>query len=286
MAMTRDPGVRQRGDPESDEMGSRLHLRERMILIGQMAAGLAHELNNPIGFAQNNFFTLKRDVAVMRELLDAYRALAEEAGGLAAFAAPVEQIRDMERRAKLDVVLRDMDALFDETQDGFRRAGAIISGIMSFARSDDQAGGLKLFNINKAVETLLVIAKNEYKYHCSVLTQLGDIPEVECLPNQITHALLTLVLSVARDIAGQQRPELGTIRISTYDAGEHVCCKIAGGGGASSTTSGQSGNEAGPLFGIAREIIVDTHHGAIDMESRTGEGAAFVIRLPKKASRV
>ncbi|MEI6809123.1 MAG: ATP-binding protein, partial [bacterium] len=275
---------------ELQEVQTRLYLQERMVCIGQLAAGIAHELNNPIAFVYNNFNALKENMVVVKNVLSAYNGLSVLAAAVPDLVAPVRRIRGMEEQFKLDFILKDLDLLFEDSREGFVRINSIINSMRDFSRTD-QVGEMEDFNINRGIETTLVIARNEYKYHCEMETVLGDIQPVMCNANQINQVFLNIIINAAQAIASQQRPEKGRIIITTYEHGGQVCCDISDNGPGMTeevrrrvfdpffTTKGP-GLGTGLGLSIAYDCIVKKHHGELTVESKYGSGTTFRIRLP------
>jgi signal transduction histidine kinase len=278
---------------ELQDIQARLFLHERMVSIGQLAAGIAHELNNPIGFVFNNFNALKESMGAVKEVLAAYKDLAMKAEAIPNLADSVQKIRNVEEAFKIDVMLKDLDLLFEDSREGFGRITSIINSMRDFSRTD-QVGDREAFNINHGIETTLVIARNEYKHHCEVETVLGGLTPILCNASQINQVFLSIIMNAAHAIASQHRQEKGRIRIATYESDEQVCCDISDDGPGMAeevrrrifdpffTTKGP-GKGKGLGLSIAYDCIVKKHHGDLTVESHCGTGTIFRIRLPKGA---
>ncbi len=270
---------------------SELYTRDKLASVGQLAAGIAHELNNPIGFVLNNFYALKENVKVFKECLVDYRAIADDASKLEAFADAVRQLKQKEEDLQFDFILEDLDELFSDSEEGFHRATAIIDSMRDFSRTD-QVGLLAMHDINDSVESTLVIAKNEYKYCCEIEMQLGEVPKVMCQPNQLNQVLLNIIVNAAHAIASQNRDGQGHVCIKTFEAEDHVCCDISDDGpgipaGVRSRifdpffTTKEPGKGTGLGLSISYDIVVEKHGGEFIVESAEGEGTTFRICLPK-----
>lgn len=275
-----------------------MYLQEKLASIGQLAAGIAHELNNPIGFIQNNFSALKENVELIKELFTEYRVLAGEVQDVPQFAV---RVKDLSRKAetfKIDFILDDLDSLFKDTKDGFKRTSSIINSMRDFSRTDQVGEGMS-YDINDGIANTLVIAKNEYKYHCEVETDLGNIPEIVCDAGQINQVFLNLIVNAAHAISGQNRKDKGVIRIRTYEDRGYVCCEISDDGPGMPAdvqsrifvpffTTKEPGKGTGLGLSISYDIIVKKHHGEIKVISPsavfcadgTGKGTTFLIKLP------
>ncbi len=287
---------RVRAEKQRQQMEVQLRHGQKMEAIGQLAAGIAHELNNPIGFIQNNFNALKENMDVIAELLADYRALEVAAAGIPELADQASRVRQKAEDFKLAFILDDLTSLFADTKDGFKRTSAIINSMRDFSRTD-QVAEKAPYNVNVGIANTLVIAKNEYKYHSEVKTELGDVPEIMCDAGQINQVFLNVIVNAAHAIAGQNRPEKGTISIKTYHYAGYVLCEIADDGpGVPQDIQGRifdpffttkaPGKGTGLGLSISYDIVVQKHHGGIQvispnqMAGPEGGGTTFLIRLP------
>jgi len=267
---------------------------QKLQAIGRLAAGVAHELNNPLGFLMNNFSALEDDVAAFRTLIAGYRVLRQRAQAVPALAREAVRLEEQEKAARLDFILEDLDTLFAESRDGFQRATAIVDSLRSFARSERSEEKTE-YDLNEGVKSTLVLARNEYKYHSVIETEYGDIPRVLCVPGQISQVLLNLVVNAAQAIAAQKRGGNGAIRVRTFADDEWVCCDVADNGPGIPDdviekimepffTTKPPGQGTGLGLAISYDIVVNRHCGKLTVDSREGEGAVFHVQLPRKAS--
>lgn len=265
-------------------------LQEKLASIGQLAAGLAHEINNPVNFLRINHATLKEDIGDLRHLLIEYRKFcrSEEAGTPSP--EKLHEIRELEDQLSIDQLLDDLPVIFDESDRGFERISTIISSMrnFSFRQAIDQRVP---FDINKGIRDILIIAHNEYRYHAEIETDLREVPPVPCNPEQINQVLLNLIINSAHAIASQQRPEKGKITITTAWSGNTVTCTIADDGPGIPAearsrifepffTTKEPGKGTGLGLSISYDIITQKHGGTISVSCPPKGGAALTVSLP------
>lgn len=268
---------------------SQMVMQEKMATVGQLAAGIAHEINNPINFVKTNFDTLKRNVTDFRELFVEYKNLAMSQDTTSEVREKVEQLQEKEREIHLEFILKDLDNLFSESEEGCKRVTAIINSMRNFSRVDhlDEHSS---FDINKGIEDTLVITRNEYKYHADIKLDLGDIPEIDCTPQQINQVMMNLIVNAAQAVASQERDDMGTITIRTFADNQNVYCEISDDGPGIPEeiqnrifepffTTKDVGQGTGLGLSISYDIIVNKHGGSITVSS-SADGTTFKIQLP------
>jgi signal transduction histidine kinase len=267
-------------------------MQEKMASIGQLAAGIAHELNNPVNFIYTNFVSLEENVKGIKKLLESYHDLVRAQGnGFGNKASAVlNRIGEQEEKMHLDFVLRDLDLLFKETRQGFKRTSWIINSMRAFSRAD-QPTERAAFNLNKGIDDTLVIARNEYKYHCEILKDFGNLPEVNCIPQQINQVLLNLIVNAAQAVKSQERDGNGKISIATAKEGDRVCCTIGDDGPGIPDdiaervfdpffTTKEVGKGTGLGLSIAYDIVVNQHKGSLELVSGRAGETRFRLCLP------
>jgi len=264
---------------------NRLVQSEKMAAIGQLAAGVAHEINNPVGFVKSNLGTLTGYVDTFKDLLHQYELLTEavrnnDTSGQAASLDIVKRIREDE---DLDYVLDDVDQLLSESVEGTERVKDIVQNLKSFARVD----GLEAreADINDCIEATLKIVWNELKYKCTVQKNLKPLPLIKCFAGQLNQVFMNLLVN-----ASQAIPEKGEIVIETDSTDEEVIIRISDTGSGIPPevrerifepfyTTKPTGKGTG--LGLAISIdIIHRHNGSISVESEAGVGTTFTIRLP------
>lgn len=273
------------------ETHSKMVMQEKMASIGQLAAGIAHELNNPIHFIRTNSAALTEDFADLVEMLQGYRKLIGdwEADGIRS--QDLEAVRAKETALQIDAILDDIPALFVESERGFERIVQIIQSMRTFSHVNFQ-GNRSFCNINKGIEDTLVLAKNVYKYHAEISKDLIELPEIRCSLEQLNQVFLNLIVNSSQAIESQNRPEKGLIAIRTWHEAEAVYCEISDNGPGIREdmrsrifepffTTKEPGKGTGLGLSISYDIVVNKHHGDLSVHCPESGGTVFTIRIPK-----
>lgn len=257
---------------------------EKLASIGQLAAGVAHEINNPIGYIKSNLDSLQQYVA---QLLAAIRAHA------AALAAPGDtvvtaRLEQVCQQCDLDFLAADTQQLLGETREGIDRVCKIVRDLKDFSRRD-RADNWVRADIHEGLESTLNIVWNELKYKAQVVKTFGELPLIECLPSELNQVFMNLLIN-----AGQAIKAHGIITISTEHCGDtiRICIGDDGEGIPAELlprifdpffTTKPVGSGTGLGLAISYGIVTK-HHGAIDVTSAPGVGTMFRIELPVSQS--
>ncbi|MDZ4202284.1 MAG: bacteriohemerythrin [Gallionella sp.] len=260
---------------------SQLLQSEKMASIGQLAAGVAHEINNPVGFVNSNLGTLEKYVADLKRVLAAY-AQAEAGLGL-----NIAEVDALKRAVDLPYLLDDLPNLFKESQDGLARVKRIIQDLREFSHVDESTW--QMANLENCVDSTLNVAWNEIKYKAEIKKEYAGLPEVECMPSQLNQVFLNLLVNAAQAIDTK-----GIITIRTGQEAEQVWVEIA------DTGKGIAPEHMSRLFdpffttkpvgvgtGLGLSVsygIVQKHGGHIEVSSELGKGTTMLICLPVKHS--
>ncbi len=276
---------------ENRRTQSKLIHQEKLAGIGQLAAGVAHEINNPLAFVNSNIHTLDH---YMRSLLDLLPLCDETIRVCASSSDPDchsagQRMAEAKKTPSLAAMLADYPDLYAETLTGLDRVKGIVDSLRSFSRVD-QGASLAEYDLNAGVNSTLLVAYNEYKYTAVVHKELGDVPKFQAIGGQINQVLLNLIVNAAQAIHSQNRNNPGVIYVKTFVEAEHATCEIFNDGPpipdevASHLfepffTTKPVGEGTGLGLSISYDIIVNIHKGNISFTS-DDNGTVFRIELP------
>ncbi|MCL4756876.1 MAG: PAS domain S-box protein [Rhodocyclaceae bacterium] len=258
---------------------------EKLASIGQLAAGVAHEINNPIGYVHSNIGTLEKYLTDLFEMLAAYEQALQPSGP----AAPEGELKALRSRLDLDFLKEDIPMLMSECKEGITRVRKIIQDLKDFSRVD-ASQEWQWADLHKGIDSTLNIVNNEIKYKADVVKEYGEIPEIECLPSQLNQVFMNLLVNAAHAI-GEQR---GTITIRTVYEDRQVGIEVEDTG--SGIPEGLRQKIFDPFFttkpvgkgtGLGLSLaygIIQTHGGKIEVESEVGKGTIFRLVLPVSRS--
>ena len=264
---------------ELKDTHSQLLQQEKMASIGQLAAGVAHEINNPMGFISSNLGSMGKYLERLEQFLELQSAALSEV------ASPelLEELGQARRKFKVDYMLADAKSLLAESQDGAQRVRGIVQNLKSFSRVDDAQASY--VDINECLESTVTIAWNELKYKTTLIRDYGELPAVKCLPQQLNQVFLNLLVNAAHAIETRGEVTIGTRReggevaIAIRDTGCGIPDEIRGRIFEPFFTTKEVGKGTGLGLSISYDII-KKHNGSIEVESRPGEGTTFTVRLP------
>jgi PAS domain S-box-containing protein len=253
---------------------------EKMSSIGQLAAGVAHEINNPIAFVYSNLSTMQK---YTDKLLNVLKVYGKTESLLAQDNEVAKEIQQVREQADLDFLIEDLPGLVQESRNGLSRVKQIIQDLKDFSRVDHAE--LEFVDLHKGLDSTLNIASNEIKYIADVVKEYGDLPLVECRSAQINQVFMNLLVNAAHAIE-----EHGVITIRTGAKDDRVWVQIT------DTGNGISPEHMSKLFdpffttkpvgkgtGLGLSLsygIVKTHDGRIEVESEVGRGTTFRVWLP------
>mgnify|MGYP000694508532 FL=1 len=258
-----------------DEATKRLVQSEKLASLGELAAGVAHEINNPVGYVSSNLTTLQKYLAVYEKVLDAPEADSAEMTAL-------------KKKLNYAFIRDDLQNLVKETQEGVGRVKAIIQDLKDYARTN-AATHYVASDIQVGLKSTLNIARNQLKNRADVRLELGNLPLVECAPSQIDQVFLNLIVNAA-----QAMPEgkMGLIDIRTHCDDTQVWVEVQDNGPGIAPeilkkifdpffTTKDPGTGTGLGLSVSQNII-QQHGGTLTVDSTVGVGTTFKITLPIK----
>ena len=266
---------------------SQLVQSEKLASLGQIVAGVAHEINNPVAFVTNNVAVLGRDVGEMRDLITLY----ESADDLIAESRPAtaEQIREFRERVDMDYTLRNIQGLLERSRDGLRRIQQIVSHLRLFAHLDE--GDVNEADLNNGIEsTAAIILGHARKKQIRLAMELSPLPPVTCNAAKINQVVMNLLTNA---IDASPEGKSVTIRTRLDADGEGVSIEVIDEGSGIDPkvrdrifdpffTTKPIGQGTGLGLSISYGIVKD-HGGTIDVDSKPGEGTKFVVHIPRKS---
>ena len=264
-------------------MRQQLAQTDKLASIGQLAAGVAHEINNPIGYIFSNFGTLQGYLANLMEMLDAY----EIAEARISDAIVRQNLQQMRKRIELDYLKEDIPVMMRESMEGIVRVRKIVQDLKDFSRVDNDREW-QWSNLHQGIESTLNIINNEVKYKADVVREFGTLPEVECLPTQINQVIMNLVVNAAHAIGPARgriivRTEIEvsqqSVRIEVEDNGSGISADVQARIFDPFFTTKPVGMGTGLGLSLAYGIITK-HHGTIEVDSIVGRGTIMRIVLP------
>jgi PAS domain S-box-containing protein len=252
---------------------------EKMAAIGVLSAGVAHEINNPVGFVSSNIDTLTCWSTELIQLIESIDHEVKQDASL------IKAITAYKKQYDFDYVKKEIPCLLKETKEGLYRVSTIVADLKGFAHIGESVW--EKVDLRQIIHSTLNIVNNELKYKAKIELDLEDIPLVECLPSQISQVLMNIVIN-----AGQSIENEGVITITTRHVGAMVCIKISDTGGGIPKENLRrmfdpffTTKPVGQGTGLGLSVsfgIIESHHGRIEVDSQEKKGSNFYIWLPEK----
>ena len=275
------------------KLEAKLRQAQKMESIGQLAAGIAHEINTPTQYIGDNSRFLAEAFDDLRELLTACEDLQRTKGDSTIPDPQISRILAAAKQADLAYLVDEIPTAISQSLDGVQRVAKIVRSMKEFSHPSEDVK--QPVDLNRAIENTITVSRNEWKYVAEVITEFDpQLPPVPCFSGDLNQVILNLIINAAHAIAEKisQTPEhKGMIRVSTRLDGSNVeiCLADSGTGIPEAVrsrvydpffTTKPVGRGTGQGLAIAHAIIMEKHRGTIDFESEVGQGTTFIIRLP------
>jgi len=264
------------------EAQNQLLQSEKMASIGVLAAGVAHEINNPVGFVNSNLSSLQRYMQSLMRLLDAYESrekhLPDHDRG---------ELNALRKEIDADYLREDLGSLLTESMDGLDRIKRIVQDMKDFSHVG--GGDVLVANLETGLDSTLNVVWNELKYKAEVIKEYGGVPEIECIPSQLNQVFMNLLVNAAHAIETRGRITVRTsfendmVTVSVSDTGSGIAAENLGRIFEPFFTTKPVGKGTGLGLSLSYSIV-QKHGGRIEVESEIGKGTTFRVILPRQMS--
>lgn len=269
--------------------------QEKLAAIGQLAAGVAHEINNPLGFIISNTDVLNEYLVKLEKMINLYKTFEKktQCGDVDAIKQAREELYSFEKSIHLDLIFEDINEIYGDTSEGLHRIGKIVKNLRNFSRLD-LMHEVEIYSLNEGIDDTLTILQNELKFCADIEVNMGDIPHIEAISSEINQVLLNLLIN-ARDAIKEkyQDDKNGTIKIETSQESDYVILQVEDNGigipvsKLSSVlnpffTTKPVGVGTGLGLSITHDIVTKKHQGLINIESEEGNWTRVTVKLPFK----
>ncbi len=270
---------------------------KKMESIGQLAAGIAHEINTPAQFVGDNIRFIKDAFDDLIELTGGYGKLLDAVKNDAVTEALIEEIEAAYKKSDPEYLVDEIPLAIDQSLDGITRISNIVRAMKEFSHPGSK--DLEATDLNQSISNTITVASNEWKYIADVETDLAeDLPSVKCFPQEVNQVILNLIVNAAHAIDGTRESESadkGCIKINTRQVDDEVEVRVTDTGCGIPDdikhrifdpffTTKDVGKGSGQGLAMAYRTIVDQHKGKLEVESTIGRGTTFTIRLPINGS--
>ncbi|TCD01049.1 sensor histidine kinase [Pedobacter psychroterrae] len=266
------------------EAQSQLVDAEKMAGLGQLTAGIAHEINNPINFVTSNIKPLELDIIDLNSVIDMYEKLDLNDD----LRPQISKIESYKKQIDIEFVREEIKSLLSGIGEGAKRTAEIIRSLKNFSRLDEN--DTKPVDLNEGLESTLVLVKSTFPDHMKLDKDFGNIPKVECLPGKINQVFMNLITNAIHAIKSMPQAGEGTLSIKTWAEDNHVKISIKDTGTGMPEEVKQrifepffTTKDVGEGTGLGLSIvfrIIENHHGNIDVITKVNKGTEFIITLP------
>lgn len=266
---------------------------EKLASVGQLAAGIAHEINTPIQFVGDNVRACSEMFEDLKDLFDEYRVLLGNVELSDAFQEVTKRIRKLEQDVDVEYIFDDIPKASSQNLDGIERVRVIVQAMKDFSHG----GSTKLkaaYDVNSGLKNTLTVARNELKYVASVQTEYGILPSIQGYPGELNQVFLNILVNAAHALADKHANEKGVITVKTSVNDDWIVVEIRDNGSGIPEeiknrifdpffTTKDVGTGTGQGLAISHSIIVDRHGGRIEVDSKDNVGTTFSVYLPLTA---
>jgi two-component system NtrC family sensor kinase len=251
-----------------------------MASIGQLVAGIAHEINNPVTFISAGVDSLRTNLDEVRQVLDIYHRITPENSE-----EKLKEIAVLKERIDYKQAIREINTLIDSIKNGTERTTQIVNGLRTFSRLDEDV--LKFADIHEGLDSTLILLRNKYKNRIEIIKEYADLPPIECYPGQLNQVFMNILSNAIDAIEDKGNITIttssanGFIRISIKDSGKGIPEPLRAKIFDPFFTIKEVGKGTGLGLSISHGII-EKHKGSIRVKSVIGKGSEFIISLPAK----
>jgi signal transduction histidine kinase len=251
---------------------------EKMASLGQLVAGIAHEINNPVNFINAGVESLETNLEEIRQVLEIYHKITP--GNVT---SKLKQVEELKQRVEYKEAIREINTLISSIKNGTKRTTEIVKGLRTFSHLDEDI--LKMADIHEGIDSTLILLHNKYKNRIEIAKNYGDLPLIQCYPDQLNQVFMNILSNAVDAIEGN-----GSISLNTSISGENVKISIK------DTGKGIPENLKGKIFdpffttkGVGKgtglglslsQSIIEKHKGTITFKSELGKGTIFIITIP------
>ena len=263
---------------------------EKMASLGQLTAGIAHEINNPINFVKSNINPLKLDIKDIFDVIKEYNHLHELSGDVSIYKKELKQIAELQQQLDIDFIKNEVQHLIKGIEDGAERTAEIVRGLRTFSRLDESE--LKIANVHEGIDSTIVLIRNTIPFDVRIVKHFNAAGNIECYPGKLNQVFMNIITNGLQAISAKHnRTDAESIIITTRDIDKtwmDISIKDTGIGMTEEVkhrvfepffTTKDVGEGTGLGMAIVFKII-EKHHGRIDINSSPGNGAEFIITLP------
>jgi len=262
---------------------------EKMASLGQLTAGIAHEINNPINFITSNIAPLRRNIGEIVEVMQGYRSVDAQNA-----AVQIKALKEQEEKLGLQESIDELDSIIESIAEGSSRTAEIVRGLRNFSRLDQD--DLKESDLNEGLRSTLAVLAPQFRDRVRMDVQLGEVPRVECFPGKVNQVFMNILTNAVQATLIRTGDVPGVIRVTTSLLNDHVVVSIKDNGIGMSDevkarmydpffTTKPVGEGTGLGLAIVYGIIED-HQGNITVDSIVGQGTEFRILLPLRHVRL